>query len=148
MRKTKHVLVVAVCALLMVVTSAEIAPSQQSTAKQMDRFIVRTQLICSEMNRTGQAKWHRQMLMQMGESMGIMAEQVKILDERSQKLAQNKSLMQDRELEADLYGVNAQIVELTRTMENMLQYMEHMTYRFGKMSANTKRHALAQTTMD
>ncbi|MDH3216728.1 MAG: hypothetical protein OEN01_10590 [Candidatus Krumholzibacteria bacterium] len=108
----------------------------QATLKRVDQLLLRTKLICEEMDRQGTTKARCQTLKQMSESVGIMAQQLNSVMKGFQKLAENEALMEDDELKRDVSALSDQAVDIVGHLENALQYMEHMTYRFGRLSAN------------
>ena len=111
-------------------------PNDQATnamVQRMDQFMTRAKLICQEMERQGVSKQRCQRLKQMAEGVGTMAQQVKTIMQQTQELQKDEYLMADEQIERDVLAVRAQLGQLASYMDNVLQYLEHLTYRYGKL---------------
>lgn len=111
----------------------------QVMVQRMDQFIHRACLISDEMDRRAAASSAQapqfQRVKRLSESVKSMATDVKTVMEASQLLLQSKEFTADQEFNRDLLGVRAEVGHVANYMENMLQYLEHLTYRIDKMTS-------------
>jgi len=53
----------------------------------------------------------------------------------SQEILENKEAQNDAEILQDVTGVRSQLDSAARELENVMQYLEHMTYKVHKLSS-------------
>lgn len=101
--------------------------------QRMDQCLTRTRLVRDAMSSMPE----NDRVVAISESAAAIAEQLKVLMQVSQELLERRTIMADPQLEQDVRGIRVQLDYLARALENMLQYVEHMSYRLDQMSRHS-----------
>ena len=150
MKTPKLILCVVICVLVVLVwpqiVSAQSPDDQkhdtQGMKEHLDQLSTRARLISDEINRRATGD-HGKSISQdgrvghMSESLVAMARELKVMIDASQRLLQSEVVTGDQQLGQDVAGLRAQLKYITKSMENIMQYLEHMTYKLGRVSSGT-----------
>jgi hypothetical protein len=101
----------------------------KSMIQRLDHAIERCQLAREAAIYVTEPQAECEAIIKTSEAMMEIAEQAKTVMCQSEKLVASDELADDAQFQTDIRGLNAQLENLAVSLENMLQYVEHMTYR-------------------
>jgi hypothetical protein len=113
------------------------AAGTKALLEKADQCLDRTQLLIQDaesrlQSRSGHVGLRQSK--QMSESLAAMATSIKQLIVVTDQMLQNDALLKDPEISRDLQGVRGTLEYQLRSLENTLQYMEHLNYKLGQTS--------------
>jgi hypothetical protein len=101
----------------------------RSMLERMDYIVDRCQYARQAAVSVAEPKLECDAIIQTSDAVMEIAAQVRLAIRQTQNLVASDGLVGDAQFQSDIRGLSTQLERLIGSLENLLQYLEHMTYR-------------------
>jgi hypothetical protein len=108
-------------------------------SQRIEQIAFRARIVSDDMKQhiaasQGAMREEEQEIAELTVALNEAVSQLDAMMKASQKLLENDVTVEDPEIVNDVKGVRSQLDDAARTMENALQYIEHMAYKIHKLT--------------